>query len=549
MDLEAEWPEGPHKAQLDAFDEHARCPICHEFFNVPLTLGCGHAFCSGCIRNNLEFQERKGPAKCPACREKCDARDLRPNHALKDLVQGYLQTRNLLVSAASGLEASTPDAAQAPGRAASRKRRQEEQPDRASKRAAGQTANGRGRGPVLSTDTSSPAVTRMLRPREGPGKGVRSSQGEKDSREPDSDIHVSLSSDTSWSSGPVGKSTKGPDGGADRKATASTASKPPPGYVVCPSCTAQVREALLNDHLDKCLEKAGEPKSQAPAKRAAPVTGPVSAPKAKKRGCKLEVPPKLVFSMLTSKELSSKLKAFRLPTEGKRQDLEQRYNKLRVEVQMAQDADEPVTMDEAVRRVMRREKQTAPVFAGARPSRHASKANPPIPGASSFEELIAKSRDKVASRRDEPQPSTQQQQGCDKQGLANGSGQHSGRPEASEPAQEGSARGAGLQNVASSDIPEGPHHRTALAEDTGASKAKDLPGGMPSQCCGAYSAQQAGVPPQSLSSGGGETTRCTVYAREPGEKHGSACCGAMPDRVGFLKPLGLQDSVPDSASD
>ena len=47
---------------------------------------------------------------------------------------------------------------------------------------------------------------------------------------------------------------------------------------------------------------------------------------------------------------------------------------------MAQDADEPVTMDEAVRRVMRREKQTAPVFAGARPSRHASKANPPIPG-------------------------------------------------------------------------------------------------------------------------------------------------------------------------
>ena len=70
------------------------------------------AVCSGCIRNNLEFQERKGPAKCPACREKCDARDLRPNHALKDLVQGYLQTRKLLVIAASALDASTPDAAQ-----------------------------------------------------------------------------------------------------------------------------------------------------------------------------------------------------------------------------------------------------------------------------------------------------------------------------------------------------------------------------------------------------------------------------------------------------
>ena len=54
---------------------------------------------------------------------------------------------------------------------------------------------------MISKDTSSPAVTRTLRPREGPGKGVRSLQGEKDSREPDSDIHVSLSSDTSWSSG------------------------------------------------------------------------------------------------------------------------------------------------------------------------------------------------------------------------------------------------------------------------------------------------------------------------------------------------------------
>lgn len=41
------------------------------------------------------------------------------------------------------------------------------------------------------------------------------------------------------------------------------------------------------------------------------------------------------------------------------QDLEQRYNKLRVEVQMAQDADEAVTLDEVVRRVMRKEKQAA----------------------------------------------------------------------------------------------------------------------------------------------------------------------------------------------
>lgn len=47
---------------------------------------------------------------------------------------------------------------------------------------------------------------------------------------------------------------------------------------------------------------------------------------------------------------------------------------------MAQDADEHVGMDELVRRMMRKEKQASAAFAGARPSRNASKTAPPIPG-------------------------------------------------------------------------------------------------------------------------------------------------------------------------
>ena len=63
------------------------------------------------------------------------------------------------------------------------------------------------------------------------------------------------------------------------------------------------------------------------------------------------------------------------------QDLEQRYNKLRVEVQMAQDADEPVTLEEVVRRVMRKEKQAGAAFPVTRAGRYASKPAPAIPGA------------------------------------------------------------------------------------------------------------------------------------------------------------------------
>ncbi len=70
----------------------------------------------------------------------------------------------------------------------------------------------------------------------------------------------------------------------------------------------------------RCLNKADdEPKPKAPSKPVLPVAAPVQPSKAKKASCKLEVPPKLVFSMIKDRELASKLRTLRLPTDGKRQ--------------------------------------------------------------------------------------------------------------------------------------------------------------------------------------------------------------------------------------
>ena len=96
-------------AALDSLHSAAQCAICYSLFDTPLVLkGCGHscellaaergawrcaggaagltllagpsitaaaalpahlpAVCSGCIRQNLEFQERAGPPACPTCR-------------------------------------------------------------------------------------------------------------------------------------------------------------------------------------------------------------------------------------------------------------------------------------------------------------------------------------------------------------------------------------------------------------------------------------------------------------------------------------------------
>ncbi|KAK9867963.1 hypothetical protein WJX84_007740, partial [Apatococcus fuscideae] len=55
-----------------------------------MVLPCGHTFCSHCIRGNLRHQEQQGSPKCPQCRASCDARDLRTNPTLKDLVSKLL---------------------------------------------------------------------------------------------------------------------------------------------------------------------------------------------------------------------------------------------------------------------------------------------------------------------------------------------------------------------------------------------------------------------------------------------------------------------------
>ncbi len=120
-----DWPAAiPLARQLD---EAARCTICLYFFNTPLSLPCGHSctwlasncdacickaqqqhcminpptVCSECIRSSLHTREKSGEASCPQCRAPADTRDLRPNTALRTLVDVFVKTRPHLVEACS----------------------------------------------------------------------------------------------------------------------------------------------------------------------------------------------------------------------------------------------------------------------------------------------------------------------------------------------------------------------------------------------------------------------------------------------------------------
>uniref|UniRef100_UPI003AAA7AE0 nuclear factor 7, ovary-like n=1 Tax=Centroberyx gerrardi TaxID=166262 RepID=UPI003AAA7AE0 len=74
-------------AEKIAFVEsHLSCHVCSETFRDPVSLGCGHSFCSSCLKNVWKKAKNK---KCPICKKKSSKTDPRVNFALKELADSY----------------------------------------------------------------------------------------------------------------------------------------------------------------------------------------------------------------------------------------------------------------------------------------------------------------------------------------------------------------------------------------------------------------------------------------------------------------------------
>ncbi|KAG8935085.1 E3 ubiquitin-protein ligase rad18 [Tulasnella sp. 417] len=75
---------------LRNLDEALRCPICKDLVRAPVMLtGCGHSFCSQCVRESLNLQE-----ECPQCRVKARGDHIVKNTALEGVVIAYGKARN-----------------------------------------------------------------------------------------------------------------------------------------------------------------------------------------------------------------------------------------------------------------------------------------------------------------------------------------------------------------------------------------------------------------------------------------------------------------------
>ncbi|XP_010072038.1 PREDICTED: E3 ubiquitin/ISG15 ligase TRIM25-like [Pterocles gutturalis] len=72
--------------------EELTCPICLDIYSNAVSLGCGHSFCEGCIREARSHQPNLGgPFRCPQCCTPAEpAAQLQPNAQLHSMVREFL---------------------------------------------------------------------------------------------------------------------------------------------------------------------------------------------------------------------------------------------------------------------------------------------------------------------------------------------------------------------------------------------------------------------------------------------------------------------------
>ena len=87
------------RQKLASFQDKLSCPICKEFFTLPVTLvRCGHTFCGKCLNDYVRtFQDDK-KRKCPRCKgpvthesdwDNTGEVAVKPNELVEEIVESW----------------------------------------------------------------------------------------------------------------------------------------------------------------------------------------------------------------------------------------------------------------------------------------------------------------------------------------------------------------------------------------------------------------------------------------------------------------------------
>ncbi|XP_022625644.1 tripartite motif-containing protein 16-like [Seriola dumerili] len=96
-----------HAVELD----HSQfcCAVCLDLLKEPVTIHCGHSYCTSCIEGCWDHEEERGKYSCPQCRETFNPRPaLRRNNMLAEVVEKLKMTSTQQASPSAALACAGP---------------------------------------------------------------------------------------------------------------------------------------------------------------------------------------------------------------------------------------------------------------------------------------------------------------------------------------------------------------------------------------------------------------------------------------------------------
>ncbi|OAP62597.1 hypothetical protein AYL99_01824 [Fonsecaea erecta] len=314
-----DWLQTP-LAALAPLDASLRCQVCKDYFTTPMMTSCSHTFCSLCIRRCLSQEGR-----CPACREADQEIKLRRNWAVEELVAHFTASRKGLLAFAT--------ASLAIGRAQDGVEHESQRPKKRRKVAPEPASNGVER---RSTRSQSKRIASDAASQQS----LASTQEVIDDSEEEGSVYEDSESH---------RSPHFMNGNGNPE--------PQDGLVQCPCCHRRMKEAVINLHLDKCIQgdsstpmdDAGSSSSPAPPSNSRHVAPPGTIAYAQRSSKQLDRLPFINYSLLNDNSLRRKLRDLGIPDYGSK-DLMRRRHTEWVNLWNANcDSTHPVTKRELLR--------------------------------------------------------------------------------------------------------------------------------------------------------------------------------------------------------
>ncbi|PWN45463.1 hypothetical protein IE81DRAFT_320226 [Ceraceosorus guamensis] len=227
----ADWED--EFSYLKPLDAALRCELCFDVFRAPVSLRCGHTFCSTCVRNAIN-QGGAGGQECPKCRAKAQDSHLTPQIALETAAEAWRDARARLYDLQTARKAAAEGAKSEATSPRGLKRKASEEPNTS-------TSSSR---TALSPPNSSLRQTRSSSRRQETNAVGPSSKPEYVVVSDDDDGDVSYVPSNHASPSKRGSPSKKSPAKAPPEADASE-------RVQCPLCSHTFTLAALNRHLDR----------------------------------------------------------------------------------------------------------------------------------------------------------------------------------------------------------------------------------------------------------------------------------------------------------